>query len=83
MAQRLEVRVAQQARDIVLAAGEVIVDAQHVVALGNQALAQMRTEEPGTAGDENPLGHDTHGIARFMPAPAIGAARCAGRPMLR
>ena len=60
-----------------------VVGCQDVVALGNQALAQMRAQEPGTAGDENPLGHNAHGIARLRPAPAIRAARCAGRPMLR
>ena len=36
-----------------LRAGEEVVDAEHVVALGQQPLAQMRAEEAGAAGDEN------------------------------
>ena len=52
-----------------------VVGRQDVVALGNQALAQMRAQEPGTAGDENPLGHNAHGIARLTPAPPQFAPR--------
>ncbi len=36
---RLEMRVLQQLRDIVLAAGEVVIDAQYVMAARQQALA--------------------------------------------
>src|SRR5215467_616436 len=46
--------------DIILAAREVVVDAQDVIALGEQALTQMRTEKPGSASDENTLGNDAH-----------------------
>jgi hypothetical protein len=49
MAMRLEVRVADQVGDVVLAPGEVVVDAQHIMALGQQPLAQMRAEESGAA----------------------------------
>ena len=60
VAHRLEMRVGQQVRDVVLAAGEIIVDAEHVVALGEQPLAQMRAEKTGAAGDQNAFGDDAH-----------------------
>ena len=40
-------------RDILLAAGEKIVDAQYVVAACQKFLAQMRTEKAGTACHQN------------------------------
>ena len=59
---RLEMRVAQEMGDIVLPPGEIIVDAEYVVASGEQAFAQMRSEKPGPAGDEDTLGyHAGHG----------------------
>ena len=39
--------------DVALAAGEEIVDAEDVVALRDQPIAQMRAEKPGAAGDQN------------------------------
>ena len=54
MAQELEVRMIAQMRDVLLGPGEQIVDAQHVMAVGEQAVAQMRAEETGTAGDHHP-----------------------------
>src|ERR1700738_5288994 len=74
VAQRLEMRVAKQRREVVLAAGEVVVDAQDVVALGEEPLAQMRAQKPPPAGDENALADDTHGRA-LTPGPATAAAR--------
>ena len=41
-----------------LAAGEEIVDAEHVVAGRQQPLAEMRAEKAGAAGDQDPLAHD-------------------------
>ena len=41
------------AGDVALRPGEEIVDADDVAAALEQLLAQMRTEEPGAAGDEN------------------------------
>ena len=38
-----------------LRAGEEVVDAQHVVAVREQPVAQVRAEEAGAAGDEDPL----------------------------
>ena len=49
-----------------------VVGCQDVVALGNQALAQMRAQEPGTAGDQNPLGHYAHDLAFLTPAVSDG-----------
>ena len=46
MAHQLEIRVAEQVRDVVLGAGEEIVDAEHVLAIGEQAFAKVRSEEP-------------------------------------
>ena len=37
---------------LLLGAGEEIVDAEHVVAVGEQALAQVRAEKAGAAGDK-------------------------------
>jgi hypothetical protein len=51
VAHQLEVRVAEQVDDVVLGAGEEVVHAEHVVAVGDQALAEVRAEEAGAAGD--------------------------------
>src|SRR6185437_14862530 len=61
VAHRLEIRVRQQMRDVGLAPGEVIVDAEYVVAPGQQALAEMRAEEAGAAGDEDAFFAGAHG----------------------
>ena len=55
MAHQLEALGADEMRDVALGAGEEIVDADDVVAALQQALAQMRAEEPGPAGHEYPL----------------------------
>src|SRR5262249_45187350 len=65
---RLEIGGAQQMRDVVLAAGEIIVDTQHVVALRQQALAQMRTQEAGAAGHEYPFPGEAHKARPSLPA---------------
>ncbi len=41
-------------RDVATAAGEIIVDGNHLGAFGQQPLAQMGANEAGTARDENP-----------------------------
>ena len=41
--------------DVALGPGEQIVEAQNVVAVGEQAVAEMGTEEAGAAGDEDAL----------------------------
>jgi hypothetical protein len=42
-----------QVRDVVLVAGEEIVDAEDVITLGQQAFAKMRTQEAGASGDKD------------------------------
>ena len=39
--------------DVLLAPGEEIVDADDVVPVGQQAIAQVRAEKAGAAGDED------------------------------
>ena len=51
----LEPRIVVQVVDVPLGAGEQVVDAQHFVALGEQAVAQVGAQESGAAGDEDPL----------------------------
>jgi hypothetical protein len=46
----------EQMRDILLSAGEEIVDDRHLMTFGDEPIAKMRTEKAGAAGDEN-----THG----------------------
>lgn len=60
MAQRLEARVAEQRRHVLLGAGEIVVDAQDVMTEFDQALAQMRTEETRATGYEDPLSITLH-----------------------
>jgi hypothetical protein len=42
-----------QVRDVVLVAGEEIVDAEDVITLGQQAFAKMRTQEASASGDKD------------------------------
>ena len=94
VAHSLEMRVRQQMRDIVLAPGEVIIDAQYVMAARQEPLAQMRAEKAGAAGNEDALGNRLHRVILcfWLPGPAqliarspagffVGVARL-GRPML-
>ena len=55
VADEIEARMAEQVRDVRLAAGEQIVDAEHVVPLPDQPVAQMRTQKSRTTGDEDAL----------------------------
>ena len=50
MAHELKARVPDQVLDVALGAGEEIVDADDVVPIGNQPVAQMRAEKPGASG---------------------------------
>jgi hypothetical protein len=50
---QLEAGVIDEVRDVVLVAGEEIVDAEDVVALRQQAFAKMRTQEAGPSGDQD------------------------------
>jgi hypothetical protein len=55
VADELEPRIAEQAQDIVLGSREQIVDAQDLVALRDQPVAQVRAQKTGTPGDQDPL----------------------------
>jgi hypothetical protein len=48
---QLEPRVSQQVLDIALASGKHVVDAKNIVALLDQAITQMTSNEPGSPGD--------------------------------
>ena len=50
---QLEALVPDQMLDVLLGAGEEVVDADDVVAIRDQSIAQMRAQEAGTAGDED------------------------------
>jgi hypothetical protein len=58
VAHQLEARVIQAAHDVLLAAGEVVVDAQYVIASRQKALAEVRAQEACATGDQYPLAHD-------------------------
>ena len=52
VADQFEVLVVKEMLDIAARAGEEIVDADNVRAVRQQALAEMRTEKAGAAGDQ-------------------------------
>jgi hypothetical protein len=51
--EKLEARVRKQVLDVGPPPGEEVVEADDLVPLGDQAFAQMRAKESGTAGDKN------------------------------
>ena len=53
MAHQLEARMADPVLDVLLPPGEEIVDADDIVPVRHQAVAQMRAEKAGAAGDED------------------------------
>ena len=55
VAHHLEVVMVHQVRDVALAAGEVVVHTDDIVAVLQQPLAQVRTEKAGAAGDQDPV----------------------------
>jgi hypothetical protein len=72
VAHQLEAGVVEQVRDVVLGAGEEVVDTEHVVPFGQQAVAQVAAQKAGAAGDEDALG----GVVV-----ALGHDACELRPM--
>ena len=66
MAHQLEVRILEQMQNVVLGAGEEVVQTEHVVAVGKQALAQMRAEKAGATGDEDAF---SEGVIHIQAAP--------------
>ena len=55
VADQLEVRAGQQMGDIRLLAGEEVVQADHVVTVFQQPLAEVGAEKTSSAGDQNPF----------------------------
>ena len=55
MPDQLEIFVVEEMLDILASAGEEIVQAKYVGALGNLSLAVLRAEEAGAAGHQNSL----------------------------
>ncbi|MGB5084695.1 MAG: hypothetical protein WBO09_08795 [Methylocystis silviterrae] len=53
MTDQFEARMADQVLDVVLGAREEVVDTDHVVAIGNKTVAQMRAKETRAASNEN------------------------------
>ena len=51
----LEIRIADNVRDVLLAPGIEIVDANDVAAVGQEPFAQVRAEKSGPAGDQHAL----------------------------
>ena len=61
MAHEFEALVVEQMGHVAAPAREVVVDAEHLVAGGQEPLAEMRAEETGAAGDEDAFG-EGHGM---------------------
>jgi hypothetical protein len=59
VADQLKVLVGEQVLDVGFLGGEEVVEADDIVALGDEAIADVRPEEAGAAGHENAfdLGH--------------------------
>ena len=67
VAHQLKIRFTQQRNDVLPAPGEEIVDAQHLVPVFDQSLAQVRADKSCTAGDDNafherPRSYESHPI---------------------
>ena len=66
VADELEIRLAQKMGDIRLGAGEQVVEADDIRALGHQAFAKMRTDESRPSGNEHAVGVMLHpSVAAF------------------
>ena len=53
VADQLEIRLVEQMLNVELLAGEEVIDADDVVALGYETVTQVRAEKSGAAGDED------------------------------
>jgi hypothetical protein len=58
-----EALVVQEVLDVDLSAGHEAVDRDDLVASSEQRIAEVRTQEPGPAGDDRP-GHQARPMAR-------------------
>ena len=53
MPHEFEPRMRQQVLDVLLAAGEEVVDANHIVPVLDETIAKVGAEKPGAAGDKD------------------------------
>lgn len=53
MAYELEMRMIEQMRDVILGAGEEIVETKDIMTIFQQTFAQVGADKTGTAGDED------------------------------
>ena len=66
VAHQLEVGVVEQVGDVVLGAGEEVIDADDVMAVGEEAFAEVTAQEAGAAGDEDAFAQGVvHGEYRW------------------
>ena len=56
----LEARIGQQMLDVLPPAGIEIIDAKHLVAVGEKPFAEMRADESRTSGDERSYSGKAH-----------------------
>jgi hypothetical protein len=59
---QLKVRPAEQVSNVRLATGEEVVQTNHLVTFGKEAIAKVRSKKSGTAGDKN-----AHRRNEFLP----------------
>jgi len=58
--QKLEALIVQQVADVLLGPCEEVVEADHVVAVGQEPLAEVRAYESSSASDQNRLAAFAH-----------------------
>ena len=80
VAEELEIAAPQQVGDVLPAPGHQVVDADHLVALGDQPLAEVRAEEAGPAGDHG-TAHARTRRGRAGSPTAARAGNAFGRPI--
>ena len=74
VADELEVRATDEMLDVGFLTREEVVEADHLVALLDQTVAEMGAEKAGTAGDEDPLEHRIWFQRRSGPPGRIASA---------
>ena len=65
MADQFKVRFAQQVANILLLAGEEVIEADDIMPLGNESVAQVRTQKSGPAGNEDTFERVRHRLQIF------------------
>lgn len=74
---QFELRVIEQVRDIAFRSREEIIQAENIVTVFDKAIAQVRAEEAGAAGDQN-LIHDWHSRVMLYISPMLILSPWAG-----